>query len=224
MNARMRLALLFVVALVVSLGAWYFGSATATAQSLQVRLVTRSANAGWGNCPDDPALIEPGTVCATTYLQFAEEASWQNGSGTNGQAFSFTQTRYTYNEEGVYVPLGNSYGFSNSVNFSMPSSLNQAALRANIPLTICTVSESGSHCQDGPVVRLHVTWTGTGELVSSSSRERRVMPDRVLIFGYWQAQREATAVGQVGSDNLGASLYGLLSSNRNEVSCEGNCE
>jgi hypothetical protein len=224
MSSRVLLFALCASLIAVAVIVVLYQTTEANVEPIHHRLETKTAIAGWGTCPEEEAA--PGVVCTTTFIQVAESSTRQADHFSTGSTLSFVQNSYTYDAAGNLVPVSNSHGFTNELDFEQDSELHQAAMTAGVPVQTCMPDTNGNQvCRPAGDVEIAIFWSGDGRLIRDTHREQRQMGDWIQIIDSRNLRRNAAATGQAGDQDLGNSLYATLLRAETDTTwtCTGRC-
>ncbi len=155
-----------------------------TASPTRSRVQYRGMSAEAGFFAIDPS----GCVETDVHVFSAEQAVKQGpGKPVDGPLAEVSLFQFNYC---TFETLRSAFGQTDDAAFDADNSLNEARVRAMIP-TVDFIRNAEV------LVEVELTWTGSGELFSTSQRERFRVPGQMETTWFKGAFREAAATGTV---------------------------
>jgi hypothetical protein len=203
------------IAFVLAMAAYLALSVAATVEakgtSFHFTVSGPGAEAFWSDFPFEGTVV-PNHVYTDVFIFAADNTVTADGETFNDRFMFFDVFRYKFDQHGNFLWVSDTGGFGggSDVSFSVDArNLTSATLNGTATdVTVCTPGPRKGQvtCKAASATSVSASWTGTGELVRSSSSGHFKFGDFIDNSHSRGATRGAQATGQLGSTNLGTSL------------------
>jgi hypothetical protein len=172
------------------------------------------ANAGWTTCP---SFSDPGELCVDTGIFAGIVTTQTNGTTVKEPCIAVTQFLYTFDENGFFVFISETYGelCGDAIHFTSRD-LTLISASGSIPLTICTPNADGTDvvCVPDGTATVDLTWTGFGPRFHFANNDKFQLGPATCLFHDTGIFRGATLSGTVTGlavDALGTNTFAGIS-------------